>query len=83
MRSGNRGDCLRHHSCGSDSLREIESLFGLANAGQLADADVEGLARVLGCPDVVIMLETDEDLVDLHGATIALEHLHNGWGERA
>jgi len=80
--SGSWCDHLGNDPGRDDSLGDIESLAGLLHAGQLADANIEGLLGVLGGPDVVVLLKTDQDLGNLHRAVVPLEDLHHGRSKR-
>ncbi len=79
---GNRSNCLGGDSTKGAALRGIEAFADLADSGQLANADVEGLLGILGSPLIAVLFEADQDLIDLHRAIVALEHLHDGRGKR-
>jgi hypothetical protein len=78
-----RGNGLGNDTRGRGSGGGVESLLNLADARQLADADIQGLKGILGGPLITIVVQSVEDLLYLHRACVALEDLDNGGSKRS
>ena len=50
---------------------------------ELPDTNVKGLPWVSGSPDVIVVFEPGEDLVDIHGAVVSPQDIENGGRKRS
>jgi hypothetical protein len=58
---------------GFQGLSDVQSFASLLHSCQLTDADIEGLTGILGCPDIAVVFQTNEDLRNLQGPIITLK----------